>query len=214
MTKLQIKYRSVTELEPYAANARKHSPEQIAQIAKSIDEFGFNAPILLDGNNGIIAGHGRYEAALTLGLSEVPTIDLAHLDETQKRAYILADNKIAMNAEWDIQMLGEELDALNSLDVDLGLLGFSTDDLARISDDRDLAAINGMANDADGDEDDDDEDESNDEPPRTELFPLSLMLDHDQRELVFKALKKAKQAKDLETSSQAIWFICKEYLDA
>lgn len=214
--KLKIVYRDVAELNPYENNSRKHSDSQIEQIAKSIDEFGFNNPILLDGESGIIAGHGRFHAALVLGMDKVPTIDLSHLTDLQKRAYIIADNKIALNGEWDVELLGIELDALNAADVDLGLLGFSPDDLQRISDDRDLEAIKRMG-DADDDEDED-EPEEKAEPTtegRTgpELFPLSLMLEHVQREVVFAALKKAKKAHDLETSSQAIWAICKEYIN-
>lgn len=213
--KLKIVYRDVSELTPYENNSRKHSDSQIEQIAKSIDEFGFNNPILLDGENGIIAGHGRFHAALVLGLDKVPTIDLSHLTDLQKRAYIIADNKIALNGEWDAELLGSELDALNAADVDLGLLGFSPDDLQRISDDRDLEQIKRMAD--GGDDENDDEEEAEPSPKEErkgpELFPLSLMLEHDQREVVFAALKKAKKAHDLETSSQAIWAICKEYIN-
>lgn len=212
---MKIQWRDPAELIPYDNNARVHTEDQVNQIAASITEFGFNQPVLLDGDSGIIAGHGRVQAALVLGLESIPTIDLSHLDEVGKRAYILADNKIAMNSEWDIEKLGEELDALNADDVDLALLGFSADDLQRIADDRDLAAIRGMAD--DGDEDDDGHDrepsEQSSAEPKSELFPLSLMLEHDQRETVFAALKKAKQKHDLETSSQAVWLICKEYIN-
>ena len=91
----------IDRLVPYAKNARTHSPEQVAQIAASIAEFGFNAPILVDSNAGIIAGHGRLLAARKLGLAEVPVVVLDHLSETQRRAYIIADNKLALNAGWD-----------------------------------------------------------------------------------------------------------------
>ena len=93
-------------LIPYARNARTHSPEQISQIAASIREFGFTNPVLTDGRNGIIAGHGRVLAAQKLGMPEVPIIDLAHLTDAQKRAYILADNKLALNAGWDDDQIG------------------------------------------------------------------------------------------------------------
>ena len=211
---MKIQWRNPEELIPYDNNARVHTEDQVNQIAASINEFGFNQPVLLDGNNGIIAGHGRVQAAIALKLESIPTIDLSHLDEIAKRAYILADNKIALNSEWDIEKLGEELDALNADDVDLALLGFSPDDLERIADDRDLAAIRSMANDGD-DSDDGDAKPSTlgDTESKTELFPLSLMLEHEQREVVFKALKKAKQIHNLETSSQSIWLICKEYIN-
>src|SRR5512142_3416861 len=96
-------------LVPYAKNARTHSPEQVAQIAASIAEFGFNAPILVDSGAGIIAGHGRLLAARKLGLAEVPVVVLDHLSETQRRAYIIADNKLALNAGWDERVLAQEL---------------------------------------------------------------------------------------------------------
>src|SRR5687768_5077919 len=102
---LRIELRGVDELIPYARNARTHSPEQVAQIAASIAEFGFNAPILIDSNAGIVAGHGRLLAARKLGLAEVPVIVLDHLTETQRRAYILADNRLAMSAGWDEKLL-------------------------------------------------------------------------------------------------------------
>ena len=116
-------------LVPYSKNARTHSPEQVAQIAGSIAEFGFNAPILVDSNAGIIAGHGRLLAARKLGLAEVPVVVLDHLSETQRRAYIIADNKLAMNAGWDEKLLAAELRDLESDGVDLALVGFSDDEL-------------------------------------------------------------------------------------
>jgi hypothetical protein len=105
-------------------NARTHSEQQVLQIAASIKEFGFNSPVLVDGENGIIAGHGRVLAAKKLGLDEVPTIELKHLTKTQKRAYIIADNKIALNSGWDDEMLKLEMIELNDLDFDLTLTGF------------------------------------------------------------------------------------------
>lgn len=127
--KLKIVYRPLKDLIPYAKNARLHSELQIAQIAASIKEFGFNQPILLDGKNGIIAGHGRFEAAFKLAMHEVPTIDLAHLTETQKRAYVIADNKIALNSEWDREMLALEIGDLRDAGYDLGILAFDPSEL-------------------------------------------------------------------------------------
>lgn len=126
---MKIEQLPTADLIPYARNTRTHSPEQVAQIAGSIREFGFTNPILIDGENGIIAGHGRVMAASKLGLVKVPCIRLAHLTNTQKRAYIIADNKLALNAGWDEEMLGLELADLREADFDLGLLGFSEDDL-------------------------------------------------------------------------------------
>ncbi len=116
-------------LRPYAKNARTHSPEQVAQIAASIAEFGFNAPILVDSNDGIIAGHGRLLAARKLGLAEVPVVVLDHLSETQRRAYIIADNKLALNAGWDERVLAAELRDLEDEGLNLALVGFSEDEL-------------------------------------------------------------------------------------
>lgn len=128
----RIEFWPVGKLSPYARNARTHSSEQVAQIAASIAEFGFNAPILVDSAAGIIAGHGRLLAARKLGLTDVPVIVLDHLTETQKRAYILADNRIAENAGWDEDVLRQELEALQADNVALDLLGFGDDDLAAL----------------------------------------------------------------------------------
>ena len=121
---MKIEQLPTADLIPYARNTRTHSPEQVAQIAGSIREFGFTNPILIDAENGIIAGHGRVMAASKLGLAKVPCIRLAHLTATQKRAYIIADNKLALNAGWDEEMLGLELADLREADFDLDVLGF------------------------------------------------------------------------------------------
>ncbi len=114
----------INSLIPYARNARTHSDAQVAQIAASIREFGWTNPVLLDGEKGIIAGHGRVLAARKLGIEEVPCIELSHLTEAQKRAYILADNKLAENAGWDPDLLKLELGELRELGMDLSLTGF------------------------------------------------------------------------------------------
>ena len=117
-------------LIPYARNARTHSEAQVAQIAGSIQEFGFNNPVLIDAENGIIAGHGRVMAANLLKLERVPCIRLTHLSDAQKRAFILADNRIALNSGWDTEMLANELSDLHADEIDLGLIGFDADELA------------------------------------------------------------------------------------
>jgi len=121
---LHLDYRPIDVLIPYARNARTHSDAQIAQIAASIAEFGWTNPILIDGANGVIAGHGRLLAARKLGLSAVPVIELQHLSEHQKRAYILADNQLALKAGWDEELLAVELADLKLAGFDLGLTGF------------------------------------------------------------------------------------------
>jgi DNA modification methylase len=122
----------VAELVPYARNARTHSDAQVAQIAASIREFGFTNPILVDGERGVIAGHGRLLAARRLGMTEVPVIELSHLTPAQRRAYVLADNKLALNAGWDDALLRLELGALQAEGFDLGLIGFGEDELAAL----------------------------------------------------------------------------------
>jgi DNA modification methylase len=129
---IKLEQRDVADLIPYARNSRTHSDEQVAQIAASIREFGFTNPILTDGKNGIIAGHGRLQAARKLGLTQVPTIPLDSLTEAQKRAYVIADNKLALNAGWDAALLSSELAGLGEDGFDLTLLGFNEDELAAL----------------------------------------------------------------------------------
>jgi ParB-like chromosome segregation protein Spo0J len=126
---MQIQPRPIEGLIPYARNSRTHSDEQVAQIAASIREFGWTNPVLVDGENGIIAGHGRVLAARKLGMDEVPCIELAGLTDTQRRAYIIADNKLALNAGWADDMLRIELEALGELGFDLDLIGFSDEEI-------------------------------------------------------------------------------------
>nr|WP_089886413.1 site-specific DNA-methyltransferase [Citreimonas salinaria] len=121
---VEIRQCPIADLIPYSNNARTHSDAQVALIAGSIREFGFNNPVLVDGGNGIIAGHGRVLAARKLGLVRVPVIELGHLTEAQKRAYLLADNRLAEQAGWDKELLGLELADLGELGIDLGELGF------------------------------------------------------------------------------------------
>ena len=128
----EYKILSVDKLEPYINNSRTHSKEQVAQVVKSIKEFGFTNPILIDDKGGIIAGHGRLMAAKQLGLAEVPTITLNGLTEAQKKAYIIADNQLALNSGWDIDVLKLEIESLNDDDFDIELLGFDESFLANL----------------------------------------------------------------------------------
>jgi ParB-like chromosome segregation protein Spo0J len=130
--KLRIEYRAVDSLVPYARNARTHSDLQIDQVVASIREFGWTNPVLLDGENGIIAGHARVEAAKRIGLTDIPCIELAGLSEAQKRAYIIADNKLALNAGWDEDLLRLEMTDLADLDFNMELLGFEEDELSEL----------------------------------------------------------------------------------
>jgi DNA modification methylase len=129
---MQIKQRLLSELIPYINNSRKHSDDQVTQIAASIKEFGWTNPILVDGDNGIIAGHGRIMAAKKLNMTEVPVIELAHLSKEQRKALIIADNKLALNSDWDSNLLAIELKDLQDLGFDLNLTGFADKELADI----------------------------------------------------------------------------------
>ena len=152
---MQVEQRKIEALIPYANNSRTHSDEQVAQIAASVREFGWTNPILVDGQNGIIAGHGRLAAARKLGLTEVPVIVLDHLSEAQKKALVIADNKLASNAGWDDEMLRLELGDLQEMGFDATLTGFSTDELDAL-----LNVIEGT----DGLTDEDDVPEAPEEP--------------------------------------------------
>jgi ParB-like chromosome segregation protein Spo0J len=121
------------KLIPYAKNSRTHSDEQIAQIAGSIKAFGFTNPILVGADGVIVAGHGRLSAARQLGLKQVPVIVLDHLSETERRALVIADNKLALNAGWDEEILQLEIEQLRSEDFNIDLLGFSEDDLKALT---------------------------------------------------------------------------------
>lgn len=124
-----IEYIEPSRLSNYEKNSRTHSADQITQIAKSIKEFGFTNPVLIDADNGIIAGHGRVAAAKQMGMAMVPCLRLTNLTDEQKRAYIIADNKLALNAGWDLDVLKMELQSLADLGFDLPLIGFSEDEL-------------------------------------------------------------------------------------
>jgi ParB family chromosome partitioning protein len=127
---LEITYLPTESLTAYVNNSRTHSDAQVAQIAASIKEFGFTNPVLVDGDGGIIAGHGRVLAARKLNMEIVPTITLAGLTDTQRKAYVIADNKLALNAGWDDELLALELGELHAEAFDMPLLGFGDTELA------------------------------------------------------------------------------------
>ena len=132
MNTLNVEYRKVEALIPYARNPRTHSEAQVAKIAASIVEYGWTNPILVDGASGIIAGHGRLAAARKLGLDQVPVIELAHLTAAQKRALVIADNRLALDAGWDEEMLALELAELSESGYELALTGFDSSELERL----------------------------------------------------------------------------------
>ena len=135
---MQITYKAIDSLIPYVKNSRTHSDSQVAQIAASIKEFGFTNPVLLDEHGGIVAGHGRVMAARKLKLDEVPTITLGWLTDTQRRAYVIADNKLALNAGWDDEMLRLELLELKDFGFSLDLTGFVSSELNNLFDENSI----------------------------------------------------------------------------
>lgn len=172
----KIERRKIETLIPYARNSRTHSDAQVAQIAASIKEWGFTNPILVDDAGQIIAGHGRVMAARKLGMSELPVMVASGWTEAQKRAYVIADNKLALNAGWDDELLSLELGELDGLGFDLELTGFSDDELALLVID---AEETGMPDLASGD--------------REPLQQMAFMLHDEQAETVRAALDVAKQ---------------------
>jgi hypothetical protein len=195
---MKIEQLPTDTLIPYARNTRTHSEAQVAQIAGSIREFGFTNPVLIDGENGIIAGHGRVLAAQKLGLGKVPCIRLAHLTDTQRRAYIIADNKLALNAGWDEELLGLELADLREDGFDLELTGFDGDELGQF--DVDEVAMPTLA---DGEK----------QPFQQKTFTL-----HDeQAEEVDAAIAKAKEMGHGESgvnensNGNSLAFICQSF---
>jgi hypothetical protein len=215
-------------LKPYANNARIHSERQVEQIAASIREFGFTAPILVDSADGILAGHGRLQAAQLLGLAELPVVVLDHLDEKQRRAYLLADNRLAEGATWDEELLAKELAAI---DLDPRVLGFDEDDLKRLHDGLELMGLEEMggkgtsnANErvepeqgqpgATAPEPEDDGTTAEDESGEVEeRHVFSVNMRWDDRESVLAAVRMAKERWGLEGMPEALATLCREWMD-
>lgn len=189
-TDQKIEHLPIAELVPYARNSRTHSEEQVAQIAGSIREFGFTNPVLIDASGTIVAGHGRVMAARKLGLETVPCIRLGHLTPTQVRAYVIADNKLALNAGWDEQMLAAELAALKEDDFSLGLTGFSDEEL------NELLSADGL-----GECSGEDYTDKIDAPvytPKGDRPPIEALLDASRAESLIREIESAKLPKDVE----------------
>ena len=192
--------RSVDDLIPYVNNSRTHSEAQITQVASSIKEFGFTNPILIDEDNGVIAGHGRLLASKKLKLDQVPCIVLSGLSEAQRKAYVIADNQLALNSGWDLDTLRVEVEHLTELDYDLNLLGFDDDVITKLLDiEAELPEL------PDGDRD----------PFQQKTFTL-----HDeQASLIDDAMKKAKTDPRIDTglnensNGNAIAWICEQFLN-
>lgn len=131
-SQIRIVYRPVSALVPYVRNSRTHSDEQVGQIIESIRQFGWTNPLIIDGANGLIAGEGRLKAAIRMGLEEVPCIEKGDMSELQRRAYVIADNKLALNAGWNTELLQLELGELADEGFDLGLTGFNDEELMNL----------------------------------------------------------------------------------
>jgi hypothetical protein len=193
-----IEHLSIDSLVPYARNSRTHSAEQVAQIAGSIKEFGFTNPVLIDADGGIIAGHGRVMAARKLGLTEVPCIRLGYLTDAQKRAYVIADNKLALNAGWDDEMLRLELNELREANVDLSLVGFTEEEIGEFT-----IAEAAMPELADGD--------------KQPFQQMTFTVHDEQAEEIKAAMSKAKEmghgesAVNENSNGNALAFICQSF---
>jgi ParB family chromosome partitioning protein len=201
---MKIKQVEIEKLIPYVNNSRTHDDAQVAQIAASIKEFGWTNPILTDGDNGIIAGHGRLMAARKLGMTTVPVIELEGMTEAQKKAYVIADNKLALNAGWDLEVLKLELDALADDGFDVELTGFSLDELNDLSYGDESDVLDGMPELASGDK----------EPFQQKTFTL-----HDeQASVVDDAIMKARTNPLVDTglnensNGNALALICEQWL--
>lgn len=198
---MQVEQLAVMDLIPYVNNSRTHSDDQVMQVASSIKEFGFTNPILIDGDGGIIAGHGRLMAAKKLGLVEVPCIRLGHLSEAQRKAYVIADNQLALNSGWDLDSLRVEIERLDELDFDMELLGFDADVISKLLDiEAELPEL------PDGDRD----------PFQQKTFTL-----HDeQASVIDDAILKAKTSPLIDTglnensNGNAIAWICESWLES
>lgn len=200
MTTLNIVYKDVESLIPYENNSRTHSEFQIKQIIESIQEFGFTNPILLDGENGVIAGHGRLQAAKELGIEQVPTIELSHLTPEQKSAYVIADNKLALNAGWDRDLLVFEMQRLQDAGYNLGLTGFNDAEISQFFIDDDHPV------------DHNEEWKGMPEYNNTDQTPYRTILVHFESEVFVKEFERVMK-QSLTEKTKFIWFPEKQRLD-
>jgi ParB-like chromosome segregation protein Spo0J len=195
---------SIDSARPADHNPRTHSAEQIDQIAKSITEFGFTIPILIDDDGVIIAGHGRHAAALKLGLLKIPVIRATGWTAEQCKAYMIADNKLALNAGWHAPALQDIINELITANFNIDVLGFSPDDLTRLATDADEALFGKKAEGPKPMEAEDGTDADG-------AVAFSLVMAADARRVVQDAMADAKEAYNLETGAEALVRICKEW---
>lgn len=179
---LQIEYKATSSLIPYVNNSRTHSEKQVQQIAASIKEFGFTNPILVDEDDGIIAGHGRLMAAQLLELEDVPTMQLSGLTESQKKAYVIADNKIALNSGWDDELLKVEIETLKEFEFDTDLLGW--DVLPNFDDDVDYSILDAL----------EDSDSSADEMSNDVKKAIQIEFEPQDYEIAQQMIKDARES--------------------
>lgn len=216
----KVEHWKVERLVPYTKlNVRVHPKEQVEQIAASITEFGFTAPILVDDKAGILAGHGRLSAAKKIGMKVVPVIQLKHLNEVQRRAYMIADNKIPLSAQWDAKRLDKELKALSKSGYDILITGFSEADIARLTDDLDEMELRetsrgggGAGGGASKDDDDDDDKAPSTKPsPATDMVALNFIVSDKQRDFILEVLAQAKTQHKLKNNGDALVKIMQQW---
>lgn len=218
----KVEHWKVERLVPYTKlNVRVHPKEQVEQIAASITEFGFTAPILVDDKAGILAGHGRLSAAKKLGMKVVPVIQLKHLNEVQRRAYMIADNKIPLSAQWDAKRLDKELKALSKSGYDILITGFSEADMARLTDDLDEMELRETSRGGGGgagggsskdDDDDDDSVSSSIKPlPPTDMVALNFIVSDKQRDFILEVIAQSKTQHKLKNNGDALVKICQQW---
>ncbi len=196
-----IRQRKVEDLKAHPKNARVHSDEQVALIMNAITEFGFMVPVVVDEDTTILAGHGRWEAAKKLGMTKIPTIDAKHLTDAQKRAFIIADNKLVERGGWDTAMLSQEVIELNALDVDISLLGLLPDEAnSYLSGDRTAFLGGSEEEDANGGR----------SSKVNEFVQLNFTLKAEDRKTVVTYLEHARQQQGLSTTTEALLRMCSQ----
>jgi ParB-like chromosome segregation protein Spo0J len=202
---------AISDLIPYIRNPRQHSEAQILQLVGSLKEFGWTMPVLRGEDNGIIAGHGRVMAAQRLGWPVAPVVTAHGWSESKKRAYVIADNKLALNASWDIDLLSTEIEALREEEFNLDLLGFSDEDLARLADDL-TAEQFGEAAAAPAAAAAQPEVHATVAHQPGDLVALTIPMAPTQRHTIFEAIEKAKALFAVEQSGEALCRIAQQFL--
>jgi ParB-like chromosome segregation protein Spo0J len=203
-----IEWVALDDLIPYIRNPRQHSPEQISQLCSSMIEFGWTVPILRAEDQTILAGHGRVMAAKKLGWTNAPVMTAHGWSEAKKRAYVIADNKLALNASWDVEVLMSEIQGIIDDGLDIDILGFSDEDLSRMADD--LMGVKFSSGEPEPKTEDHLAPRSTSNP---EQVPFGLTMLVSQRDTVFEAIQKAKREFGVDHSSEGLWLICRHYLE-